>query len=390
MTLTWLVADSLTGRLVGRLAPSQWEWVDPLTGSAEGSLTIPLVRDVDEVAKLRTLLVPHDRQIVAVDEQHRCWFGGPVMAEPERSDDSIVVTTADWRAWFYGAAIRPLSDTLRRDYIHVDPPIEQNQAIADLAAIALDTIGKPALVVDTPADSGITREVSQRMFAMTGDAMDDIARRDGAPDWWVYMTYADSTRMTVVGHVAVGWPERNTATTPLLMRHVRSLALRSSIGQGGNVLTVTWPRGNVPPSRVFGVGSTPPPGEEWATAENPDLTDGMRLAWDEVWQLPDGVNSAETSYEQAVARLDAHTQAMSAVELSLDVDATDLGGWGPGDRTRLVIDDGWNSVDLDDRRILARTLRGRGEHVTECVVTVNLTNNEQDIDDPPEEDSTEE
>lgn len=381
--LRFHVANSLTGRLVGRLRPSEWSLTDPLTGAAEATFRVPLTANLLETQQLAAVAVPHVRQVVIEDEQNRFWFGGPITADPERDGNTIVITCADWREWFYHAPIRPdLTTEARQDYIHVATPVEQCQAIADLAGIGLDTVGAPRMVVDSPPDSEVTREVTHRMFKMTGEAIDNLSRREGGPDWWTYMTRDPADERSVVAHVAVGWPERSQAVTPLGLRHKSSLSLRAQQGEGGNILSATWPRGVPPPSRVFGVGPTPPPAEEWAVAEDPGLAEGERLAWDEVWQLPDGVNTPTTSFEAALARLDAHTEALGVLEVTIDPAATQLGEWGPGDRTRVVVEDGWRDVRLSDRRILSRTIEGRGPHVTSVAASINLSINERDIDEP--------
>lgn len=382
MPLRWRVADSLTGRLIGRLYPSDWEWGDPLTGSALGSLRVPIPAGAAQVRQLADWTQPHIRQVCAQDEQGRWWFGGPILADPERNDDdTLTIPVGDWRAWFYAAAIRPNADETRRDYIRVaggaGGQVEQNQAIADLAAIGLNTIGAPRLVVDTPTSSGINRDVTHRMFTPVGDAMDNVARRERGPDWWTYIATDVTDDRDVVAHLRVGFPERTLSVRPIVLRHEQ--------GAGGNILTYTWPRGHVPPSRVFGVGPEPAPGEQWAVAVDPGLTDGTRLAWDEVWQLPEGVTTPDSAFEHALARLLAHGQPQGVVEVALDPAVTDLGSWGPGDRARLIVTDGWRDVDLPETRILSRALSGRGEHVTAVKVSVHLSASERDIDDPVEE-----
>jgi hypothetical protein len=388
--LTWRVADSLTGKLVGRLSPSAWEWNDPLTGSAQASLTVPIPADSSQVARLADLVRPHIRQVVVHDELGRWWFGGPVLADPERTeDDNLIIPVADWRAWFYAAPIRPNTDESRRDYIRVTGSaggqVEQNQAIADLAALGLDTVGAPRLVVDTPTSSGINRDVTHRMFKMTGEAMDNVARRERGPDWWTYIAADPMDATKVVAHLAVAWPERSVTTSPIVLRHSRGPVLRHTQGAGGNILTYAWPRGSVPPSRVYGVGPTPPPGEEWAVAEDIDLTAGTRLAWDEVWQLPEGVATPDSAFEHSLARLQAHSQAEGVVEMTVKPDATDLYSWGPGDRARLIVSDGWREVDKPSVRILSRTLSGRGGHVTGVRLTVNLSALEANVETPETE-----
>jgi hypothetical protein len=384
--LTFHVADSLTGRIIGRLYPTEWTWTDPLTGSAEGSFTIPIPVDTDRVPNLINLTRPHIRQICARDELERWWFGGPVLGDPERNGHTVVVPVGDWRTWFYAAPIRPNTNGTRRDYIRVTGgpggQVEQNQAIADLAAIGLATVGAPRLIVDTPISSGIMRDVTARMFKMTGEAMDNVARRHDAPDWWTYIATDPADTRNVIAHVTVAYPERSLLSTPMVLRH--EVVLRSQLGKGGNILTYTWPRGTPPPSRVIGVGSDPPPDEKWAIAEDPDLVAGTRLAWDEVWQLPEGIASPANAFEHAQSRLEAHGNDLGVIEVGIKPDATDLGSWGPGDRTRMIVADGWRDVELPEAHILSRTLTGRGPDVTGVTVSVNLSAIEADIEEPEE------
>lgn len=390
--LEWLVADTLTGQLVGRFSPETWSFEDPLSGSAKGDVTIPVpdapnrVVQAERVAQLRDWTTPHRRQIVVRDEFQRYWFGGPILTPPEfNAAGNIKLSFADWRAWFYAAPIRPVTATgVRRDYIHVGATdVEQNQAIADLAAIALDTIGAPRLTVDTIVASGIDRDVTFRMFKMTGEAMDNITRRERGPDWYTYMTADPVDAQAVVAHLAVSYPERRIATDPL--RLFQRFFHKQDVGS--NILTYKLPNAPVPPSRVWGVGPTPPPAEEYTAALNADLTDGLRLAWDEVWRLPEGVTSGPSAFEHTLARLNAHTDLGGVAEVTINPDLTDLMSWGPGDRARIYVDNGWDLVDKADARILSRTLEGRGPYVTAVTLQINLgiddeiTVDEPDVDD---------
>jgi len=377
--LRFLVADSVTGRLVGRLSPGEWSWTDPLTGPAEGSFRIPLPTDTADAARLQDLLQPQIRQILAQDATGRYWFGGPVTADPQLQDYVLTVPTSDWRAWFYAAAIRPNADSTRRDYIQAQ--VEQCQAMAALAGIALDTAGAPRLVVDAPPDSTILRDVTARMFTMTGEVLDNIAQRERGPDWWTYLAADAADPLSVVAHLAIGYPERQQLSGGLTFRHQLQ---RRDLRVGGNVLSYTWPQGNKPTSRVFGVSAAPAPGEEWATAEDPGLEDGTRLAWDEVWQLPDEVNTAAAAFEHALSRLQANSAPVGVVEVAVLPSATDVGAWGPGDRVRLVVSDGWREIDLPQVRVLSRTLTGRGGNLTGVSASLNLAESTADIEEPTE------
>lgn len=381
--LRFHVVDSLTGRIVGRVYPSEWNWADPLTGQASGSFTVPIPTEADRLADLIASTRPHIRSICAQDELGRWWFGGPIMSDPERTErDQVILTVSDWRAWFYAAAIRPIANT-RVEYLHLQASsnqVEQCQAITDLATLGLATIGAPRLVVDVPPDSGVMRDVTARMFKYTGAAMDGVAQRYGAPDWYTYLTTDPADRRNVVAHLAVGWPERALRSAPMALR--REVPFRTEKGAGGNLLSHVWPKTAPPPSRVIGVGSEPPPDEMWAVAEDPDLLNGERLAWDEVWSLPEGTTSPDTAYDHSLARLLALGQDVGVVAVTIKVESTDLGSWGPGDRTRLVIKDGWREVDLPSARIISRTLEGRGENVTKVSASIDLAAEEVEFDQP--------
>jgi hypothetical protein len=133
---------------------------------------------------------------------------------------------------------------------------------------------------------------------------------------------------------------------------------------------------------VIGVGSEPPPDEMWAVAEDPDLLNGDRLAWDEVWSLPEGTTTPNTAYDHSLARLLALGQDVGVVAVTVKVESTDLGSWGPGDRTRLVIKDGWRDLDMPSARIISRTLEGRGADVIRVSASIDLAAEEVEFDAP--------
>lgn len=383
--LTFYVANSLTGRITGRLNPIEWSWDDPLTGTAAGSFTVAIPRDATQVEQLVAITRPHINQVAAQDELGRWWFGGPILADPAKQGNTVVVPVADWRAWFYAAPLRPNGAT-RVEYVQVDGgfgQVDQNDAMAAIATIGLATAAAPRVVVDTHTSSGVMRDVTARMFTYTGEALDNIARLYNGPDWYTYLTTDPADATKVIAHLAIAWPERALSDGKAVALR-REVLLETKQGAGGNVIDYDWPQGVTPPSRVIGVSSDPPPDETWAIAESPELLSGEDLAWDEVWQLPEGVMTAESAYPHALARLQALSGDLGVLAVNIKVEATDLGSWGPGDRCRLIIKDGWRDIGLESARILSRKLEGRGSHVTKVTAQVNLSS-EADIVDPAEE-----
>lgn len=385
MRLTFHVADSLTGRITGRLSPVAWSWEDPLTGSARGELTVAIPNDVDQVGQLIAITRPHNTQVVVRDEQDRWLFGGPILADPNKEGNTLKVPVVDWRAWFYAAAIRPVG-AARVEYLRVaggtGGQVEQNTAMAAIANLGLATIGAPRLVVDSIVSSGVMRDVTARMFKMTGEALDSISRRFDGPDWWTYMATDPADPRFVVAHLRIAHPERAIVSGNAIALR-REVLLDRKQGAGGNIVDYQWPQQTTPPSRVLGVSSDPPPDETWAIAETPELINGEQLAWDEVAQLPEGVTSAESAFDHSLARLQALAGDKGVVSVDVQPTATDVGAWGPGDRCRLIIKDGWRDIDLSSARILSQKLEGRGQHITKVSATVALGDEVADV--TPEE-----
>lgn len=384
MTLQFHVANSLTGKIIGRLNPSEWSWTDPVTGQGEGSIKVAIPRDPDQVLHLADLTQPLVRQVVVRDELGRWWFGGPVIGDPEVSDDTLTIPLADWRAWFYNVVVTyNLSGFPSHLYIKEANHVDQCRVIQLLAVMAYGdhAVGRPRFVIDDEPVSGIYRDVTVKFLTPLGEGMDNVARRERGPDWWTYIADDPSDPESVVIHHRIAWPERRMSKSQIVLRH--------QVGKGGNLLGYTWPRGTAPTTRVFGTDNSPFPDEKAAIASDPAIAAGEALAWEEVYQVPDGVTTTAAMFEHALARLQAHNDTLGQVEVTIRTDATDLATWGPGDHARLIVSDGWRDVDLDNRRILSRTLSGRGGEITSVKATVNLSLVEFDVDDPPVEDTGE-
>lgn len=362
-TLTWRVANSLTGKLIGTLHPSAWSYDDPLSGVAKGELTLALPGDASAVTRLVNLTRPHVCQVGALDGLGRWWFGGPVVAEPAMNDRQVKVSFADWRAWFYATS-------LDADIIKVGE--EQMLTMSDLAEARVSAAGAPHLTVDNAAVSGVLRDSTFRRTTRVGAALDDVALRAQGPDWWTYLETDPADSTTVVAHLAIAYPERTKGY---------GLYLRHRLGSGGNLSNFTWPEGNTPATRVIGTHGTPPD-QLVVVAEDPEVAAGNALVWDELYPLPDGVD-ATSAFDYTLARL--VSRQGGTVTADVDPAATDLGAWGPGERARLSVDDGWRAIEEPSVRVINRTLAGRGPHVTSVKVAVALSDPQPDIEPPTPE-----
>lgn len=366
------VADALTGDSRGRIEPIRWDYTDPLTGFATGSVALdPADPKLAHLTRLRS-------QILLEDEDGRI-TGGPVHQPPARGEDGLVqVPFVDWRGWWYRALLWPNADESRRDYFATDT--EQMVILDDVAAIGLDHTAAPNMVVDEQPASGVTRTRTYRMFARVGDIFDDIARSERGPDWWTYVARSGAV---FIPHTTFRYPQRSLrGLDPVLLSH--------RLGVGGNVLSVQWPPGQDRANVVYGTGSGTPPDQGWAVAEHQNVTDGGELVWPEVMSLPSGTRSSAAAFEHVLSRLEALAQEDGTVTLSVTPGQPATEDYAPGDLARLVVTDGWRDVDLPTTRILSRTLSGRGDSVHDVTLTLELGFDPADLDDDPGDPETEE
>lgn len=366
--LTFHIADTLTGRIVGRLPVwSSFELPDPWTGAGAGTINIPLPNR-DNVASMVDRTTPLLRWVAVEDDLGRFLWSGPITARPGRSEGEVVIPVADWRTWFYSAYLRPSDGGSRGDYIVTDT--EQATIGRALALAALDTPGAPAMVVDGFAATGVTRDRKLLQLDQSiGDSLDGLSAqqtRDGF-EWWVSCArdVADSRRL--VPHVRFAYPERQTRPTPV--------ALRYQIGKGGNISQTSWPTGATSPTRVWATGQGDPPDQPYSSDEDLDISDGTQVAWETLLGNLDGVTKSSTCFEYASAALDYYEGQSGQFECDVADAVIPLGDYSTGDRARLIYDDGWESVDLEAVRITQRVLSGKRGEATKARLTLDLANN---------------
>lgn len=364
---TFHVADSLTGQIVGRLYPRQWEIVEPLDAPGTGSLTVPLPAvtgdravDADRVALFRDLCQPRIRWVAIEDEQGRFLFAGPIPRRPGRSGDEIVIPLVDWRAWFYRAPLRPKPDGSRGDFSRTQS--DQATILRDLARAALDAPGVPALVIDEPAPTGVLRDLSAlQLDRPIGEHFDAIVQRERGGDWFTYASRAsDPTKL--VPHVAFAWPERSSRPAPILLAYT---------AQGGTVAAYSWPEGAEGSTRAYAVGSGEPPDQPWAVAESPELSQGFDVAWEEVIGPLDGVTRSATAFEYAYQAVSGGAQGVA--EFTVPFERLHPCNYVVGDRARVRLEDGWEDVSVPSARIVERVVSGGPGQPGQQVLKVDLS-----------------
>lgn len=352
MAVRFLVADTLTGKVLGDLEPTSWELSDPLRTAAVGSMTLALDDDAALRARMVDLTQPRIRQVAAIDGDGRFLWGGPIPARPSRSGAQVTVPLMDWRGWFNRAPIRPNPNGTRRNYIKGGGGLEQTQIMTDLAKLALDTKGAPRMVVDSAPVTGIKREITALMLDRSiGEHLTSMQELDSGCEWWTYITWdGDETSNRILPHFAVAWPERFQRPQPVRLEY--------RIGQGGSAHDYSWPQGQDTPTRVWAVGDGQPPDQVYTSDQYPGVTDGTEVAWESIIGPLAGVGKKRAAFDAAYAELQRSRGNSGEAEFSVLDESIPFGEIVTGDRARIVLSDGWVDVDVPAARIVSRTLSG--------------------------------
>jgi hypothetical protein len=364
--MRFYVADTLTGKLVGRLYPHDYELADPWTGVGTGTIKVALPA-ADDVPALVEATLPRKRWVAVADESGYFVWSGPITGRPGRSEGEVVIPVADWRTWFYAAYLRPGTGGSRGDVIVKNT--EQATIARTLALAALDTPGAPAMVVDGFAATGVKRDrTCLQLDRSVGDYLDGLSARKTSEgiEWWVYTAAdpADPTRL--VPHVGWGWPERRSRAS--------AVRLEWRLGSGGNLSQPSWPTGDLQPTRVWAVGEGNPPAQPYAVDEDLDIADGGEVAWETLLGPLDGVVKSSTCFDYSAAALDYYQGRSGQFEADVTDEAVPVGDYTTGDRARLVYDDGWDAVDLAAVRITKRVISKSPDRPLVARVTLDLAN----------------
>jgi hypothetical protein len=364
--LKWHAVDSLTGRIVGRLNPSRWEIVEPLRSPATGTLTVPVPDDPVALAQLRQCVIPQIRSVVLEDDDGTLIFGGPIPYREGYAGGELTIPLVDWRAWFYTVPIRPTSGGARHDYIVTAR--EQSLIMTDLMSLALTGTGIPLMVVDSAPTTGVTRDLTAKMFqTKVGESLDTILNRERGAEWWTYPTRTSPTM--VLFHVAVAWPERQTRIDPI------RVSWRQDVG--GNASEVSWPvASEASPSKVWAVDGGSDDVALWSSAVDPGVAAGSRLLWESQLTLNDGTTSKASAFEAAygaVTRASSGVAGEAEFTIQLGSRRPTLKDGTPGNRARLIFDNGWQAFDLPACRITQRVMSGGRGQPTQQRLTLDLT-----------------
>lgn len=381
--MKFYVVETLTGKIRGQLYPNTWSLSDPLREVGTGTLTIPLPATRDAKATLRELVWPRhsdglgrtgDRWVAAEDATGAFVWCGPILGRPTRGDATVMVKLADWRTWFYRAPLRPSPG----DYIVKER--DQTTIAKELLTRSVDsattgtTLVPPPFKVVTPALSGVLRDRTLRQLDRSvGDHMDELVDVERGLEWWTYCSRSTSDPTVLDLWVTTAYPERTKRTSG-------PVRVEWQLDKGGNVAEQpSWPESGETITRMWATGDGEPPAQVSSRSEDTDAS----VLWEGMIGPLDGVKKAASAYSHAFAeRIRSGGYAANA-EFALTSARLPFNDVAPGDRARVIYDDGWESYDVPAARIVERVMSG-GRDVPELHrLVIDLSDViELSLDDP--------
>lgn len=364
--LRFFIAHAITGKFLAEIFPTQYEINEPLLGSGTATITLPTPEDLSRARAMRALLYGPSIQLAVRDEQRRYLFTGPLPARPEENTDgSISLSFVDWRAWVAQCVFRPdpAVASWTGDYIKIGAAqVDQSQAVADIVALALNTHGAPAnITVPAPALSGTAYDLTFRALTPVGDALDSISSRKDGVDWWI--DAVDSATLKGLDLIVRVAPERKSRAVPVDLGWDRN---------GGNLIErPVLPASTDRIMRVWATGDGAPPDQVWGLDEDPDFADMTdTLLWERI-TTSDATTKAD-AFSFAAAERIALSAPDGVVEVQHLAGAPALGDYVVGDRSRLVVRDGWTRIDVPAARILERKIVGGTQSQIVAVLKLDL------------------
>jgi hypothetical protein len=357
--------DTLSGKILDRVYPTSWSLEDPLHTPGTGELVIPKPSAARRET-VREMLQPRRRWIAARDEATRVWvWGGPIPRRPTLGDSTITVPLGDWRSWFYRAPLRPPVSgsgnyaVKNRDQIVIAREVVR-RALDD-TGVGETSLRVPPMRVDGTPLSGVLRERTlTRLGESVGTTLEGLTGIERGIDWWTYVTPSLTDPTVLKVHVAFAYPERTYRTDPV--------KLEWRLGVGGNVAEPpSWPAAEEEFTRVWVTGDGEPPAQVYAYDESTEVD----VLWEHV-HAASGVKRQKRAWEHAYGQRLKSQQYAAAAEFSVTAERVPFGDVFPGDRARVIYDDGWESVDVPAARIVSRVMSGGAEEPTLHRLVVNL------------------
>lgn len=330
---------------------ASWSWVVGGNGTLTGKIAIP--HDPAARERLRIATAKKSAAIYIRNSAGQYIWGGPVVNRSNERGE-LTVTAVEWRSWLYKVVLPPeLDGTGDIQYSWED--VDQIQIARELVAYVTaggTAEGCPAISMGAEPLSGKPRDLHLWGTALKspGELIDSIANQDGGFEWGIESRVDGSDGLPRLYFVTY-YPQRGNVLSEILFK-------TTTAGRGGGNITSLGAIEEDATSQVerfwaTGVGAAPD--QIYAQDTMPELASAGVLRFDGVGSFA-SVSNPSTLASHARRSRTYFSVGTNNITITHALSRPSVDSYAIGDRVRLIIEDSWNSYNLDRVRIVEKNV----------------------------------
>lgn len=344
--------DLFSMEWIGEVRHSSCAFNDPVDGVPMMDVSFPYRSG--EQAVLKRITAPNSVLLVAIVGGNLMFGGIPKIRQKTRGRQEVSLKVQGLKGWFYNVLSQSesfVSDT------------DQYEIASGIFAEALSLAGAPTISVSAAPAVGPDRQLTVKAWDSYGDIIDALARRSGGFEWGVELSAEGSSVSASVVMYPAGLP-RLSGSRVIFDSRIRYG--RSTFGEtpedNSNESSWAWALGDgAPPEQLYSYNASPMLGD----TDSPVL----RL---ETATTYNGVTSVDTLTDHAIYdRLHSRSPTI-VIPIDHPPDSPSVFDYRSGDRCRVRIEDGWDSIDLTGARIIDRAMKASAGQATVATASVDL------------------
>lgn len=351
ITFRYELYDILTQTKLGNIQPRESVWTESVNGGStwSGKLTLPednetLVENIRTVVALgNALFIRNPRGAVP-------WCGYISKREWNPQTNELVLQATEWRSYLYRLIGSPVEDYTSTHFWQFTATDQVVIARTILDTYRTEGLGKgiPNFKFGTDL-TGINRDLLFRgtSFRSIGTWIDSMANRDRGFDWDVEGG-KDSSGLPILTFQTY-FPQRGGVIEGLTFKY----------GQGQNMLSYepVSESNDEMVTRVWAIGSGPdsetvPFGQD----SDPEMMAGASILRFEKATTYQDVIVQSTLESYARSERQFYSVPLTLFSFTVLLTQPDITAYAKGDRCRIIVKDRWLDLDLENVRIIERTI----------------------------------
>lgn len=359
MAVRFYINEVLTHVNVGVLDPTTWQFGDPLVGVGEAEFTVAIPAKLNPNSVLQRI-IPNAFEVVITDgDLDRgaaiLWAGWIDSRTPDPGKSVVKFHATHWKGWFYRREIPPA--TFTENFIEKD----EFGIVYDLFDFAINSPGAPK-VYRGSALAGTVRQLTLQPWQSVGNALDDVAKRDGGYEWSLGFRLGAQTGLLEL-FLELWEPGATRSNSPMLTLDNTRTTNRINVGAVNE-------DGTIAATRMYATSD----GDEpiFAKDENPLLAGGTLLLLERHTTYQDNRNT-DTLYAYARAERIERDNPYTTIPVTLGIDSPPVAGYRVGDRARLRIRDQWRDMDQPGVRIVDKSVVKQTGQPPLATVSLDMT-----------------